>query len=101
MPPDTFTHLLTQPQTQSSDLYVGTSLDQVYAHRFGQDTVLPSLELCIENNDQAGGCAYGYHCAYTDAISWASPSQPLPMIRGPTRGVRSAFRRRRYAGRPH
>jgi hypothetical protein len=33
--------------------------------------------------DQAGGCSYGYSCAYTDSISWASPSQPLPMIRDP------------------
>jgi len=33
--------------------------------------------------DQAGGCEYGYSCAYTDSISWASPSEPLPMIRDP------------------
>ena len=37
----------------------------------------------IENVDQAGGCAYGYTCVYTDTISWASPTQPLPMIRDP------------------
>jgi hypothetical protein len=70
-------------QTQSSDMYVGVSLDQLHAQRFGRDTALPSLELCIENNDQAGGCSYNYHCAYMDAISWASPSEPLPMIRDP------------------
>src|SRR5262249_11084448 len=33
--------------------------------------------------DQAGGCYYNYACAYTDTISWASPSEPLPMIRNP------------------
>jgi hypothetical protein len=33
--------------------------------------------------DQAGGCAYGYSCVYTDMISWASPTEPLPMIRDP------------------
>ena len=70
-------------QTESSDLYVGTSLDQLYASRFGQDTPIPSMQLCIENVDQAGGCAYGYACAYTDSISWASPTEPLPMIRDP------------------
>ena len=70
-------------QTESSDVYVGTSLDQMYAHRFGQDTPLPSMQLCIENVDQAGGCAYGYACVYTDTISWASPTEPLPMIRDP------------------
>ena len=70
-------------QTQGSDLWVGTSLDQMYAQRFGQDTPMPSMQFCIENLDQAGGCTYNYSCAYTDTISWASPSEPLPMIRDP------------------
>ena len=70
-------------QTESSDVFVGPSLDQLYANRFGQDTPIPSMQLCIENVDQAGGCAYGYACVYTDTISWSSPTQPLPMIRDP------------------
>lgn len=74
-------------QTQGSDVYCGVSLDQLYANRYGQDTALPSLQLCIERLDQAGGCWYNYHCAYTDSISWASPSKPLPMIQDP----RAAF----------
>src|SRR5687768_9382978 len=74
-------------QTQGSDVKVGTSLDQFYAQRFGQETPIPSMQLCIENVDQAGGCAYGYACVYTDTISWAGASEPLPMIRDP----RTAF----------
>jgi hypothetical protein len=70
-------------QTQGSDLLAGTSLDQLMAQKFGRETVIPSLQLCIENVDQAGGCFYGYSCAYTDSISWASPEQPLPMVRDP------------------
>ena len=70
-------------QTQGSDLHAGTSLDQIYAQKSGQDTAVPSMQLCIENVDQAGGCFYGYSCAYTDSISWASPTEPLPMIRDP------------------
>jgi hypothetical protein len=70
-------------QTEGSDVRVGTSFDQLYAQRFGQDTPIPSMQLCIENVDQAGGCAYGYACVYTDTISWASPTEPLPMIRDP------------------
>ena len=70
-------------QTQGSDVYVGTSLDQMYAQRFGQDTPIPSLQLCVENVDQSGGCSYGYSCTYTDSISWASAKQPLPMVRDP------------------
>jgi len=70
-------------QTEGSDVRVGTSLDQMYAQRYGQETPIPSMQLCIENVDQAGGCAYGYACVYTDSISWASPTDPLPVIRDP------------------
>ena len=72
-------------QTQGSDVLAGTSLDQIYAQQFGQETPIPSMQLCIENVDQAGGCSYGYSCVYTDTISWASPTEPLPMIRDPRR----------------
>jgi hypothetical protein len=74
-------------QTEGSDVYVGPSMDQLYAQKFGQDTPIPSMQLCIENVDQSGGCAYGYACVYTDTISWAAPTTPLPMVRDP----RSAF----------
>jgi len=70
-------------QTMGSDLYVGTSFDQVCAREFGQDTAIPSMQLSIETVDHSGGCEYNYSCAYTDAISWASPSEPLPMLRDP------------------
>ncbi len=70
-------------QTQGSDIHLGTSLDQLHARRFGHDTALPSLELCIEGIDRGGGCAYNYHCAYTTSLAWASPDQPLPAIREP------------------
>lgn len=58
-------------------------MDQLYAQRGGRDTPIPSLQLCIEDINQAGGCLYGYSCAYADSISWASPTKPLPMTRDP------------------
>ncbi len=70
-------------QTESSDVRAGVSLDQLYAQKYGQDTPIPSMQLCIENVDQAGGCAYGYSCVYTDMISWSDAETPLPMIRDP------------------
>jgi hypothetical protein len=70
-------------QTEGSDVYCGISFDQVYAQKYGQDTALPSIQLSIEPVDQAGGCNYGYSCAYTDSISWESATKPLPMIRDP------------------
>lgn len=81
-------------QTQGSDIHIGTSIDQLHAQRFGQDTVLPSLELCIEEIDRGGGCAYNYHCAYTTSLAWATPNQPLPAIREP----RAVFERLFGAG---
>src|SRR6186997_2193869 len=70
-------------QTEGNDVHAGTSLDQLYAKQFGQDSPIPSMQLSIENVDQAGGCTYGYSCIYTDTISWAAPDRPLPMVRDP------------------
>ncbi len=70
-------------RTEGADVECGISMDQLHAQRFGQDTPIPSMQLCIESVDQSGGCGYGYSCVYTDTISWASPTRPLPMIRDP------------------
>ncbi len=76
--------------TQGADIYCGTSIDQVYAHRFGQDTPLPSIQLCIENvGSLSASCGYGYSCVYANTISWSDPTTPLPMERDP----RVAFER--------
>lgn len=70
--------------TEGSDVYNGTSIDQYYAQRFGQDTPVPSLQLCIENvGSLSSACGYGYSCVYCDTISWSSPTTPLPMDRDP------------------
>jgi len=69
--------------TEGSDIFCGTSMDQLYAQKFGQDTPLPSIQLSIESLEQSGACSYGYACVYTDMISWASPTDPLPMMRDP------------------
>ena len=70
-------------RTSGADIECGVSMDQLYAQRFGQDTPLPSMQLCIEPVDQSGGCGYGYSCVYTDSISWGAPRKPLPMVRDP------------------
>ena len=70
-------------QTEGSDIHAGMSIDQIYAKEYGQDSAIPSMQLCIEPVDQGGGCAYGYACVYMDTISWASDTEPLPMIRDP------------------
>ena len=65
--------------TEGSDILLGTSIDQIYAQKFGQDTPLPSIQLCIEDvGSLNGACGYGYSCVYANTISWASPTTPLP-----------------------
>jgi hypothetical protein len=67
-------------QTEGSDIFCGPSLDQIYAQKLCQDTPLPSIQLAIENvGSLNGACGYGYSCVYANTISWASPTQPLPM----------------------
>jgi hypothetical protein len=77
--------------TMGADILCGTSIDQLYAQQFGQDTPLPSLQVCIESVDASGHCDYGYACVYSDTISWASPTQPLPMTIDPRMVFESLF----------
>jgi Protein of unknown function (DUF1552) len=77
--------------TEGADIYNGTSIDQYYTQRFGQDTPLPSLQLCIESSDASGACDYGYACVYSDTISWANPTTPLPMTMDPRAAFETLF----------
>jgi hypothetical protein len=66
--------------TQGADIEAGTSIDQVIAQHIGQDTVYPSMQLAIEDaSTLIGSCDTGYSCAYLNTVSWASPTNPLPM----------------------
>jgi hypothetical protein len=70
--------------TEGSDFEAGPSIDQVYAQARGQDTPIPSIQLCIEDvGSLSAACGYGYSCVYTDAISWATATTPLPAEREP------------------
>jgi hypothetical protein len=70
-------------QTAGADIFNGPSIDQLYAQRFGQDTRLPSLPLCIEKFDLAVSCGFNYSCLYSETISWASATQPVSMTVNP------------------
>jgi hypothetical protein len=70
--------------TEGADIENATSMDQIYAQQFGQDTPIPSIQLCIEDvGSLTGACGYGYSCVYANTISWSSPTTPLPMERDP------------------
>ena len=67
-------------KTTGADIEVGTSIDQVIAAQVGRNTLLPSLQLGLEDpGANSTNCGEGYSCVYTNTISWQSPTRPLPM----------------------
>ena len=78
-------------QTVGSDVYCGTSLDQMYAQEYGQDTPVPSIQLTTENADAFGNCGWMYSCWYMNTISWSSPTTPLPMTLNPRLAFEQLF----------
>jgi Protein of unknown function (DUF1552) len=64
--------------TESTDYYLGTTVDQIAAQHIGQATQLPSLELAMDLLQVVGQCDNGYACAYQNNLSWSSPTTPLP-----------------------
>ncbi len=64
--------------TESTDYYLGTTVDQIAAKHIGQETQLPSLELAMDLLQTVGQCDNGYACVYQNNLSWSSPTTPLP-----------------------
>lgn len=64
-------------KTGGTDIKVGMSVDQVAAEKVGKYTLLPSLEVGTEGGRSAGQCDSGYSCAYSNSISWKTPSTPM------------------------
>lgn len=64
--------------TESTDYYLGTTIDQVAAQQMGRTTLLPSLELSMDLLQTVGQCDNGYACVYQNNLSWSSPNTPLP-----------------------
>lgn len=73
-----FLSAATAKWTESSDYYLGTTVDQVAAQQIGQSTRLPSLELAMDLLTVVGQCDNGYACVYQNNLSWSSPTSPLP-----------------------
>jgi hypothetical protein len=70
-------------KTAGADATVGSAtIDQQIAQKIGQDTLLPSLQLAVEDpNSSSSNCGEGYSCAYTNSISWVElptpPDEPV------------------------
>jgi hypothetical protein len=67
-----------RPRRNAVSPFLGVTIDQHIANKYGQDTILSSLQLGVEDTGNFGNCNWGYSCAYTNSISWSSPTQPLP-----------------------
>ena len=75
--------------TEGADYELATTVDQIAAQRFGDQTALPSLELSMDLQQNVGDCDNGFACVYQNQLSWASPTTPLPSVAHP----RVAFER--------
>jgi len=70
-------------KTAGSDATVGSpTIDQNIARAIGSETLLPSLQLAVEDpNASSSNCGEGYSCSYTNSISWIGlptpPGEPL------------------------
>jgi hypothetical protein len=71
-------------KTAGADVYAGTTIDQIIAQKIGSESLLPSLQLAVEDpGANSSNCGEGYSCTYTNTISWATPTSPLPMELNP------------------
>lgn len=77
--------------TESTDYYLGTTVDQIAAKQLGLETQLPSLELAMDMLQTVGQCDNGYACVYQNNLSWSSPTTPLPAEAHPRLVFESLF----------
>ncbi len=66
-------------KTEGADIHAGISADQIAARTLGKETQLASLEMGLEEPSFVGGCDSGYSCAYTNTVSWRTPTTPNPV----------------------
>ena len=79
-----------RPKRDAVTPYLDVTIDQTIAERWGRDTLLSSIQLGVEDpSGNSGNCNWGYSCAYTNSVSWATPTTPLPTEINP----RMAFER--------
>jgi hypothetical protein len=67
-----------RPRRNAVSPYLGVTIDQLIAQKYGTDTLLSSIQLGVEDTGNFGNCNWGYSCAYSNCISWPTPTTPLP-----------------------
>ncbi|HTA47377.1 MAG TPA: DUF1552 domain-containing protein [Bryobacteraceae bacterium] len=61
------------------EIIADVSIDQLLGRHFGKETQLEALQVSMDLPANAGACTGNLSCAYLDTLSWATPTQPLPM----------------------
>lgn len=78
-------------KTGGRNIRAGVSVDQLIAKAVGRTTRFASLELGLEGGRLAGVCDSGYACAYSNNVSWRSPTTPVPKEIKPKEVFRRLF----------
>ena len=100
-------NFLTGVHVKKSDSLVenAVSMDQIVGKAFERETQLSSLQMTADENSLLGSCDLGYSCAYSNSISWRTPSSVNLFstswnVRRLSSGAsRGAGRRWRHSGR--
>jgi hypothetical protein len=71
------------PLESLTNLKAATTADQIAAEHLGRYTQWASLELGLEGADFTGACCGNYSCAYTNTVSWRTPTTPMPIETDP------------------
>ena len=67
-----------RPRRNAVSPYLGVTIDQLIAEKYGRDTILSSIQIGVEDTTNFCNCNWGYSCAYTNSISWPNATTPLP-----------------------
>jgi hypothetical protein len=67
-----------RPRRNTVSPYLGVTIDQLIAQKYGQNNLLSSIQLGVEDTGNFGSCNWGYSCAYSNSISWPDATTPLP-----------------------
>jgi hypothetical protein len=80
-----------KPDLDAPGPSMSATIDQIIAGHIGQESTLPSMEVCAESKVQAVACAAGYGCLYSSTLSYQNANSPLPMESNPRKVFEQLF----------
>ena len=80
-----------KPDLKAPGPSMSATIDQIIAGRIGQETALPSMEVCSESEIQAVACEAGFGCLYSSTLSYRNANSPLPMESNPRKVFAQLF----------